>query len=162
MPLTTYPRLAILEQWAEELGALVPETVAEINVRMPTRNMLQAPRLARRSGFTLYVIELPGAQPVGRRSAFGFVACPGGFIVDYRVGIIGVSPMSKDANPQDIVVPLLDEIYALTLANTTRTPTGGAALALDSIPVSDAHTAREKQPRVSLAMVFAMPFEMVP
>lgn len=156
--LTGYERQAILDSIGVDMEALLPDVLDQVNVRMPTRDLDDARKVTQRTKKVAYVIDTPGVQPEGRTSAFGFQPCLGGFITDYAIGIVGVAPIGKSDDPQDIVTPIFEAIFEVLLRNSTRND-GTGALALDTIPISTNHTAREQAPRIAWNMLFVCPFE---
>ena len=158
MALIGYNRIAILEQLADDLSALVPETLDQVNIRMPTRDILDARKITQRTKSVVYLVDTPGVQPEGRTSAFGFQPCVGGYITDLALGLVGVGPLGKEQDPQDVIEPLFRAIFDVVLANTTRND-GTGPLCFDTIPISTNHTAREQAPRIAWNMLFVCPFE---
>lgn len=154
-----YTRLAILEQAAEDVRSLIPDVFDRVDVKMPTRDWLDTVKITPRSKSIAYLIDVPSAQTEGKRSAFFGDACVGKYLTDYAWGIIGASPLPKDEEPQDVVVPIFEAVFAVVLGNDTRTDASGKPLALGTFPVSTNHSGREKAPRISWNMLFVSPFE---
>ena len=57
-----------------------------------------------------------------------------------------------------MIAPLFEAIFEVVLANSSRND-GTGPLALDTIPISTNHTAREQAPRIAWNMLFVIPFE---
>lgn len=161
MAISGYNRRAILEQIAVELEAIVPTFLDQVNVRMPTRDILDVRKVTQRTKRTIYVVDTPGVQPEGRVSSFVGPACTGGYITDFGVGLVGVAPLAKEQDPQDVIDPLFEAVFDVLLHNTTRND-GSGPLCMDTIPISTNHTAREQAPRIAWNMLFVCPFEWKP
>ena len=157
--LVGYNRQAILDSIGVDMSdGLIADILDQVNVRMPTRDILDARKVTQRTKRVAYVIDTPGVQPEGRTSAFVGAACVGGFITDYAVGIVGVAPLGKSDDPQEIVEPIFDGIFEVLLRNSQRND-GSGPLAIDTFPISTNHTAREQAPRIAWNMLFVIPFE---
>lgn len=157
--ISDYNRIPILEQLEEDVRTLIPDVFDDVVVKQPTRDWIDTVKITPRNKSIGYIVDVPGAQPEGIRSQFFGEACAGSYITDYRVGIIGASPLGKHEEPQDVIVPIFQGIFRVVLGNGKRRDSDGNELALGTIPISTNHSGRARVPRITWNLLFVIGFE---